>query len=124
MIKIPALHLPLRDWLLEGPLSAQVPAYVARLKRGGYAAHTFNFISRPKTRAILGLIGLDFLSVGQRDAARVPDHTGGEFSAGRRSVSPGLPRLGAAGAARAVWWVMGASANGLATRYENDKFPS
>ena len=40
MIKIPALHLPLRDWLLEGPLSAQVPAYVARLKRGGYAPHT------------------------------------------------------------------------------------
>jgi integrase/recombinase XerC len=40
MIKIPALHLPLRDWLLEGPLSAQVPAYVVRLKRGGYAPHT------------------------------------------------------------------------------------
>ena len=36
MINIPALHLPLRDWLLEGPLAAQVPAYVARLKRGGY----------------------------------------------------------------------------------------
>ena len=40
MIMIPALHLPLRDWLLEGPLSAQVPAYVASLKRGGYAPHT------------------------------------------------------------------------------------
>ena len=40
MIKIPALHLPLRDWLLEGPLSAQIPAYVARLKRGGYSPHT------------------------------------------------------------------------------------
>ena len=40
MIMIPALHLPLRDWLREGPLSAQVPAYVARLKRGGYAPHT------------------------------------------------------------------------------------
>lgn len=40
MIKIPALHLPLRDWLLEGPLSAQVSAYVTRLKRGGYAPHT------------------------------------------------------------------------------------
>lgn len=40
MINIPALHPPLRDWLLEGPLSAQVPAYMARLKRGGYAPHT------------------------------------------------------------------------------------
>lgn len=40
MIMIPALHLPLRDWLLEGPLSAQVPAYVASLKRGGYASHS------------------------------------------------------------------------------------
>ncbi len=40
MTKIPDLHLPLREWLLEGPLCAQVPAYVARLKRGGYAPHT------------------------------------------------------------------------------------
>lgn len=40
MIMTPDLHLPLRDWLLEGPLSAQVPAYLARLKRGGYALHT------------------------------------------------------------------------------------
>jgi integrase len=40
MIMTPAMHLPLRDWLLEGPLSAQVPAYLARLKRGGYALHT------------------------------------------------------------------------------------
>ena len=40
MIKIPALQPSLRAWLLEGPLSAQVPAYVARLKRGRYAPHT------------------------------------------------------------------------------------
>lgn len=40
MIKIPALHPTLRAWLLEGPLSPQVPAYVARLKRGRYAGHT------------------------------------------------------------------------------------
>lgn len=40
MTKIPALHPTLRTWLLEGPLAAQVPAYVARLKRGRYAAHT------------------------------------------------------------------------------------
>lgn len=40
MIKFPALHLPLSDWLPEGPLSAQVPAYMARLKRGSYASHT------------------------------------------------------------------------------------
>lgn len=40
MIKFPALHLPLSDWLLEGPLSSQVPAYMARLKRGSYASHT------------------------------------------------------------------------------------
>ena len=40
MIKIPALQPSLGAWLLEGPLSAQVPAYVARLKRGRYAPHT------------------------------------------------------------------------------------
>jgi integrase/recombinase XerC len=40
MTKIPALHPTLRAWLLEGPLSAQVPAYVARLRRGRYATHT------------------------------------------------------------------------------------
>jgi integrase len=40
MTKIPALHPTLRAWLLEGPLAAQVPAYVARLKRGRYATHT------------------------------------------------------------------------------------
>ncbi len=40
MIKIPELHPILRAWLLEGPLSAQVPAYVARLRRGRYASHT------------------------------------------------------------------------------------
>jgi integrase/recombinase XerC len=40
MTKIPELHPMLRAWLLEGPLFAQVPAYVARLKRGRYAAHT------------------------------------------------------------------------------------
>ena len=40
MTKIPELHPILGAWLLEGPLSAQVPAYVARLKRGRYATHT------------------------------------------------------------------------------------
>lgn len=40
MTKIPALHPTLRAWLLEGPLSAHVPAYVARLRRGRYATNT------------------------------------------------------------------------------------
>lgn len=40
MTKIAALHPTIRVWLLEGPLAAHVPAYVARLRRGGYAAHT------------------------------------------------------------------------------------
>ena len=40
MIKIPELHPVLRAWLLEGPLAAQVPAYVARLRRGRYATNT------------------------------------------------------------------------------------
>ncbi|MDO8595030.1 MAG: site-specific integrase [Sulfuricaulis sp.] len=40
MTKIPALHPTARAWLLEGPLSAHVPAYVARLKRGRYATNS------------------------------------------------------------------------------------
>jgi len=40
MTKIPTLHPTLRAWLLEGPLSAYVPAYVARLRRGRYATNT------------------------------------------------------------------------------------
>jgi integrase len=40
MAKIPALHPTARAWLLEGPLSAHVPAYLARLKRGRYATNT------------------------------------------------------------------------------------
>ena len=40
MTEIPELHPILGAWLLEGPLSAQVPAYVARLKRGRYATQT------------------------------------------------------------------------------------
>ena len=40
MTKIPALNPTLRAWLLEGPLSAHVPAYVARLRRGRYATRT------------------------------------------------------------------------------------
>ena len=40
MTKIPALHPTLRAWLLEGPLSAHVPAYIARLRRGRYATNT------------------------------------------------------------------------------------
>ena len=40
MPKIPAINPLLQAWLLEGPLSAQVPAYVERLRRGRYATHT------------------------------------------------------------------------------------
>lgn len=40
MTVIPVLHPILRAWLLEGPLSAQVPAYVSRLERGRYATQT------------------------------------------------------------------------------------
>ena len=40
MIKIPALQPSLRAWLLEGPMSAHVPACVAKLRRGRYAPHT------------------------------------------------------------------------------------
>lgn len=40
MSEIPALHKTVRAWLLEGPLAAHVPAYVARLKRGEYAQGT------------------------------------------------------------------------------------
>jgi hypothetical protein len=34
MTKIPELHPILGAWVREGPLSAQAPAYVARLRRG------------------------------------------------------------------------------------------
>jgi len=40
MPNIPALNPLLQAWLLEGPLSAQVPAYIERLRRGRYATHT------------------------------------------------------------------------------------
>ena len=40
MPKIPAINPLLQAWLLEGPLSAQVPTYVERLRRGRYATHT------------------------------------------------------------------------------------
>ena len=40
MPKIPLLNPLLQAWLLEGPLSAQVPDYVERLRRGRYATHT------------------------------------------------------------------------------------
>jgi integrase/recombinase XerC len=40
MTKIPALHPTNRAWLLDGPLSPHVPAYISRLKRGRYAATT------------------------------------------------------------------------------------
>lgn len=40
MTVIPELHPILRAWLLEGPLSAQVPAYLSRLERGRYATRT------------------------------------------------------------------------------------
>ena len=38
MAKIPALHPTAQAWLLDGPLSPYVAAYVSRLKRGRYAA--------------------------------------------------------------------------------------
>jgi integrase/recombinase XerC len=40
MVNIHALHPMVRAWLLEGPVSAYVPAYVARLRRGRYATNT------------------------------------------------------------------------------------
>lgn len=40
MSEISALHPVVRAWLLEGPLSSHVPSYVARLRRGRYAAST------------------------------------------------------------------------------------
>ena len=40
MAKIPTLHPTVRAWLLEGPLSVHVPAYVARLRLGRYATNT------------------------------------------------------------------------------------
>ncbi|MBP6505775.1 MAG: tyrosine-type recombinase/integrase [Rhodoferax sp.] len=40
MSEITALPPVIRAWLLEGPLSSYVPSYVARLRRGRYAACT------------------------------------------------------------------------------------
>ena len=40
MPTIPVINPLLQAWLLEGPLSAQVPAYVERLRRGRYATNT------------------------------------------------------------------------------------
>jgi integrase/recombinase XerC len=40
MSEIAALQPVIRAWLLEGPLSSYVPSYVARLRRGRYAAVT------------------------------------------------------------------------------------
>jgi len=40
MPKIPELHPVVRGWLLDGPLAEHVPACVARLREGRYAAHT------------------------------------------------------------------------------------
>lgn len=40
MPEIPSINPLLQAWLLEGPLSVQVPAYIARLRRGRYATHT------------------------------------------------------------------------------------
>ena len=42
MPKTPSLHRTARAWLLDGPLAALVPAYIARLKRGHYACGTVN----------------------------------------------------------------------------------
>ena len=40
MTRISSLHPRTRAWLLDGPLSPHVPAYISRLKRGRYAATT------------------------------------------------------------------------------------
>ena len=40
MTQIPSLHPSTHAWLLDGPLSPHVPAYISRLKRGRYAATT------------------------------------------------------------------------------------
>ena len=40
MPKITAINPLLQAWLLEGPLAAQVPAYIERLRRGRYATQT------------------------------------------------------------------------------------
>ncbi len=40
MFEIPSLQPAVRVWLLDGPLAAFVPAYVARLKHGRYAPGT------------------------------------------------------------------------------------
>ena len=40
MTQIPSLHPRTRAWLLDGPLSPHVPAYISRLKQGRYAATT------------------------------------------------------------------------------------
>jgi integrase/recombinase XerC len=42
MPKTPSLHRTARAWLLDGPLAAVVPAYIARLKCGHYACGTVN----------------------------------------------------------------------------------
>ena len=70
MSKLPALHSTVRSWLLDGPLAAHVPVYVARLKRGGYAQST--------TARNLGALGhfahwmsLSGLSAEQLDESRV-----------------------------------------------------
>jgi integrase len=49
MFEIPALQPAVRAWLLDGPLAAFVPAYVARLKHGRYASGT--------VRRCLGALG-------------------------------------------------------------------
>lgn len=40
MLQIPGLHPAVRAWLLDGPLAAFVPGFIARLKHGGYAPGT------------------------------------------------------------------------------------
>ena len=40
MPKISELHPVVRGWLFDGPLAEHVPAYLARLSDGRYAAHT------------------------------------------------------------------------------------
>lgn len=40
MTNIPAWDPTVRAWLFEGPLSAHIPAYVARVRRGRYATDT------------------------------------------------------------------------------------
>lgn len=87
MPKIPALHPTVRGWLFDGPLAEHVPAYVARLSDGRYAANTI-------ARSLAALahfahwMALCRLSADRLDESRVEQFLRGH-----------LPRCGCAGPA-------------------------